>query len=131
MPDVDAAAGERLELARRKLQDARRALDVELFPAAVHEAYYGAFHAAQGLLATEGVEARTHRGTIQEVGRLFVRTDRLDEEMASLLARLLDLRLEGDYGVMEPPERDDAVWAVDAATRYVDAVARLLESASR
>lgn len=78
------------------------------------------------LLATEGSQPRTHRGTIQEVGDRFVRSGPMSEEDASLLSRLLDLRLEGDYGVAEPVDEEDATWALRAARRYVDAVEDLL-----
>lgn len=126
MPDVDPAVKERLELAHRKLDEAGQARDVGLHASAVHEAYYAAFHAAMALLSTEGSEPRTHRGTVQEVARCFVRTDRLAEDDASLLPRLLDMRLEGDYGVTEPVTEEDAVWAVRAAERYVEAAEALL-----
>lgn len=126
MPDIDPAAKEHLELAHRKLDEAGQARDVGLRSSAVHEAYYAAFHAAMALLATEESEPRTHRGTVQEVGRRFVETDRMDEDDASLLPRLLDMRLESDYGVTEPVTEEDAVWAVQAAGRYVEAAETLL-----
>lgn len=113
-------------MAHRKLEEAEQALEAELSSSAVHESYYTAFHAAMALLSTEGSEPRTHRGTVQEIARLFVQTDRFEEDTASLLPRLLDMRLEADYGVIEPVPHDDAAWAVQAAKRYVTAAEDLL-----
>jgi uncharacterized protein (UPF0332 family) len=74
------------------LSDAGLLLDAE------SRLYYAIYHAAVALLLTEGVEPRSHAGTLGLLGLHFVKTGRLSPEHGRLFARIQKYRIEADYG---------------------------------
>jgi uncharacterized protein (UPF0332 family) len=64
---------------------------------AVSRAYYGAFHYARALLLTLGEEPITHSGVETLLHRHWVRTGRLDPEIARRFSKLQKMRIDADY----------------------------------
>jgi uncharacterized protein (UPF0332 family) len=64
---------------------------------AVSRAYYAAYHWARAVLLTKGIEAKTHRGTIQLFSLHFVKDGPLSDDTAALLAHLETYRELSDY----------------------------------
>jgi len=60
--------------------------------------YCAIYHAAIAVLLTEGVEPRSHAGTVSLLGLHFVKTGRMGAEDARLFARIQKYRIESDYG---------------------------------
>lgn len=112
--------------ARAKLAAARHLLDGGFGADAVPPAYYAAFHVAEAALATEGAEPRSHEGLKSLFGLRFVKTGRLPAELASILRELKDERENGDYSIFPAISEDEAVRAVESATRFVDTVEEFL-----
>lgn len=112
--------------AREKLAAARHLLDGGFGADAVPPAYYAAFHVAEAALATEGDEPRSHEGLKSLFGLRFVKTGRLPAELASILRELKDERENGDYSIFPAISEDEAVRAVESATRFVDTVEEFL-----
>ena len=86
-----------LEKAERKLMVAEKLLRSDDYEDAVSRAYYAVFHAAQGLLLTEGERAETHKGLVTLFGLLFVKTGKFKKDLGKYLANLKDERESGDY----------------------------------
>ena len=49
----------------------------------VSRAYYAVFHAAQGVLLTEGLAAATHQGLMNLFGLHMVKTGKLDKKFGN------------------------------------------------
>jgi uncharacterized protein (UPF0332 family) len=108
--------------ARDKLAAARAVLAAGLPADAVPPAYYACFHVAEAALAVDGDEPRTHEGVKSLFGLRFVRTGRLDPELASILRELKDERESGDYSVFPAITAEDATRAIAMAERFVAAI---------
>ena len=108
-----------LEKAERKLKVAEKLLRSDDYEDAVSRAYYAVFHAAQGLLLTEGERAETHKGVVTLFGLLFVKTGKFKKDLGKYLANLKDERESGDYEVFSYIDRETAETAIEEAKEFV------------
>lgn len=80
------------------------------------------------MIMNRGSDARTHRGVLSELNRLLVRGDALDPELAGDFARIQAERLKADYEPGLRIQEEDAHWAVERASLFVEQAAALLSS---
>jgi uncharacterized protein (UPF0332 family) len=110
----------------RKLRDeARRELDVGLLDRGVSTLYFAALHACRAMLATRGIEPRSHRGMRSVVSLHFVKSGLVAADFARHLARLQDYREGADYLTtfsVTPAEADELASACDAVLRDCERV---------
>ena len=123
-------AGRYLEKARRCLAHARAILGIALGEEAGRSAYLTAFHAAQALIFERlGTVARSHQGVHGEFAKLAKNEPSIDPDLRRFLSQAYDLKVLADYETgpeaVVPLER--AAAAVDAAERFLDCVAQLVE----
>jgi uncharacterized protein (UPF0332 family) len=109
-----------LKKARDKLRVAAQLLDLGSYDDSVSRAYYAAFHAAQAMLASQGLEADSHAGVKTLFGLHFIKTKRLDAKFGRYLKNLKDDREEGDYDAISFLDAEVARNALRAATEFVD-----------
>ncbi len=98
----------RLLLAQRELDEAAAGTLLAaqgFFRQAVTRAYFSAFHVAQGLLATHGLEAGTHEGVQRLLGLHFVLPGALSKDAGRALSALLARRHEADYRLLVDVDR--------------------------
>lgn len=109
----DEAVRERIE---HELAKASRAADAATrnaaaadYETAANRLYYAALHMAKAVLATEGLEPKSHRGVRQLLVVHFVADERLPEWAEPALARLETERDLADYAAefVTPQERYD------------------------
>lgn len=79
------------------LREAKVLADQELMEGATSRAYYSAFHAVQALLLTEGLQPKTHQGTLYLFNHHFVKMGLIEPEYSQILARAAKYREEADY----------------------------------
>ena len=115
-----------LEKAAQKLQAAEQLLKLGYYDDTVSRAYYCAFHVAQAILSTEGLEARTHQGIVNLFGLHFVKTGKFGKEFGKYLANLKDDRENGDYEIYSAIDQETARHAVDEAAKFFKEAQRFL-----
>ena len=108
------------------LAAARHLLDGGFHADAVSRAYYAAFHWAQALLVSHGIQARSHRGVIQLIGLHFVREGRLAESDAAGLAHLETYRELSDYSASASFTRAQAEEEIARADQFIEACKRVI-----
>lgn len=87
----------RLASARNALGEVQSLSKDEYFNAAVSRLYYACFHAVSALLIHAGIEARTHTGVRQMLGKEFVQTGILSRDMSKFYTNLYSKRQNSDY----------------------------------
>ena len=107
--------------AETSLKAARALLSVDPDSAA-SRAYYAAFHGVSALFCAEGKTFSKHTAVLAAVHRDLVNTGRWTKELGADYSSLQVLRQIGDYGGGSHVEERDAVAAVDAAARIIEAV---------
>ncbi|AEB08443.1 HEPN domain protein [Desulfobacca acetoxidans DSM 11109] len=108
-----------LEKARKKLEVAKKLLDLGEFEDSVSRAYYAVFHAAQALLLSEGQKAESHKGVITLFSLLFVKTGKMDKKFGKYLTDLKDNRETCDYELFAYAEAESSQRALQEAEAFV------------
>ena len=100
MTDANRRANVASEFARadESMRAGRLLLEAGLLHDAESRLYYAIYPAAIAVLLTEGVEPRSHAGTLSLLGLHVVKTGRMGAEDARLFARIQKYRIESDYG---------------------------------
>lgn len=87
----------RIEKAERTYQAALLNINNNYVETAANRLYYSAYYAVSALLLAFGIVARTHTGVKGMLGLHFINPKLLDDSFGILYARLLSLRMTGDY----------------------------------
>ncbi|WP_263820605.1 HEPN domain-containing protein [Salinibacter sp.] len=110
------------EKAREALSDAEVLLERGSPEATINRGYYAVFQIARAALLTEGESPDTHSGIIRRFGYHFVRTERVSEEVGSILTTAQSMRGEADYDAFSDFGREEAAELVEKANRFIEAV---------
>lgn len=64
---------------------------------AVNRLYYACFYAASALLLANGIEAKSHDGVRQMIGKHFILTGKMPLELGKFYTIIFNKRTSGDY----------------------------------
>lgn len=126
-PEVLALARHRFARAREALAEGERLLATDSPRGAVNRLYYATFYAARALLATKERDTSKHRGVISMFQREFVKTGRVNRDLARVLPRLFEKRQRTDYADFADVGLEEASDLHDQARAFVDECERVLE----
>lgn len=122
------ATAAELALADEELAAAGHLLGAGLARVALTRCYFAAFHAVRARLYAEGLEPRTHSGTLHLFNQHFVKTGRYAPTTSRLLARLQKFREEADYAQAFVIDEAGAREELEAARELVEQIRRELEA---
>ena len=74
---------------------------------AVSRLYYYLYHAVRALLLSQGLEPKTHEGTLRLLSLHFTKPGILDAETSHIFTRLMKYREEADYNPSYVFAKDD------------------------
>jgi uncharacterized protein (UPF0332 family) len=114
-----ALAQYRLDSAEERLKAARLLLEKKMYADAASRSYYAVFQAARAALATKGLDSRKHSGIIGLFNQQFVKTGVLPKDYGKILKSSKDLRQASDYDDFYMISREEALAAVENATRFI------------
>lgn len=92
---------------------------------AIARAYFALFAAVKGLLLTENLDPKTHKGLNAMLGLHFVKTGRLPGETGTVFSQLRTWREQCDYN-MQPFTPAQARQALDEAERMIRSIEALI-----
>ena len=129
---MDAITGKdlaiyRLKSAEERLKAARLLLERQMYADAVSRVYYAVFQAARAALATKELDSCKHSGTIGLFNQQFVKTNILPKDYGKILKSSRDLRQAGDYDDFYLVSREEALTAVESASRFIRGIRLFLE----
>jgi len=94
----------------------------------VNRLYSACFYAVSALLLTEGHSSPKPSGVRARFGQHWIAPGRLAKDMGRFYRRLFDARQKGDYADLVTFDRAEvSIWVAEAG-KFVEQVARLLES---
>lgn len=79
------------------LKEAKVLAAQDLWEGATSRTYYSAFHATQAALLTEGLQPKSHQGTLYLFNHHFAKKGVIEPEYSQILARAAKYREEADY----------------------------------
>ena len=126
-PEWAALARHRFQRARETFNDGVVLLERGALNSAVNRLYYAAFYAARALLATEGLDASRHSGVITLFGQRFVKDGTIPPEIAKVLPRSFEKRLDTDYEDFSSMDQREVEAVRQGVEQFLQACERLLE----
>lgn len=81
--------------------------------------YYAAFYAVSAFFALQGRNFSKHSGLLAAVHRDLVKPGYWPKELGADYSSLLEMRITGDYGVLEHVSESEAKEAIQAAQRIL------------
>jgi uncharacterized protein (UPF0332 family) len=119
-----------IDKAERALSSARVLVEVGDPEGACNRAYYSMFDAAHAALFALGHEEaatpiKTHHGLVLKFGLHVVKTSKLPSTYGEALNAVQRIRQIADYSGTSI-SRDEAVWAIEEATRFLEAVKSII-----
>jgi len=86
-----------MRLAKQKLAVAQEMIKLSYFDDAISRAYYAMLYAAKALLLSIDVDAKSHSGVLNQFGKHFIKTGKLDKQYSRMFALALRAREVSDY----------------------------------
>lgn len=87
----------RLQRAKETIQEVDIHIENEFWNTAINRMYYACFYAVGALLVKNEVVTSSHSGARQKFGQLFVKTGKIDKNLAKHYTKLFERRQKGDY----------------------------------
>ena len=87
----------RLKRAKETILEVDTHIENGFWNTAINRMYYACFYAVGALLVNHGVETASHSGARQKFGQLFVKTGKIDKNLAKHYTKLFERRQKGDY----------------------------------
>ena len=87
----------RMENARKTLEEVPVHRENGFYNTAINRMYYACYYAANALLVAHGIEAKSHDGVRQQLGKQFVLTGLLSSDLGKFYSRLFAKRTTADY----------------------------------
>lgn len=123
---MEKKISQELDLAEQLLQDARFLLDKGSLRSSVNRTYYAAFHGIRALLASEGLNPKTHKGVLNQFGEKFIKTEKMDISFSDSLRRCFDARQEADYDIFVSFELDEVEGLITEVEALIEQVKQFL-----
>lgn len=73
-------------------------IQFKFYETAINRLYYGCYHIVRALLLTKDLVPKTHSGVVSNLNQHFVSIGVFDKENAAFFSRLLNERMDEDYG---------------------------------
>ncbi len=96
-----------LDKAHACLKDGEQLLQLDSVSAAANRFYYAVFHAIHALFVTNGIQSKSHNGTIAQFNQQFVKTGLIDPKFGHFVALMENMREKADYDVIYDVTRED------------------------
>ena len=87
----------RIERAKETIAEVETHIENRFWNTAVNRMYYACFYAVNALLMKHNIEVSSHAGVRQKFGQHFVRTGKVNRELAKYYTELFEKRHKGDY----------------------------------
>ncbi len=118
-PDKEKAKRS-LEISEQRLNEAEKALELNIFQYTIIEAYMAMFHAARALLYKDGVQEKSH------FAMSIYFKDKYSDKIPLHILNFLNIhrteRHEAMYGLEYKPEKQDAVLAIEDAKVFIEEI---------
>jgi uncharacterized protein (UPF0332 family) len=116
----------KLTKARELLTDVNILVENGGYNSVISRLYYACYHATVALLLTKDIQSKTHKGVMILLHKEFVLKNEFDLEKSAFFNRLLQERIEEDYGDFLVVDESEILEFVEPAKEYIDYIERLI-----
>jgi len=116
-----------LDKAHACLKDGEQLLQLDSVSAAANRFYYAVFHAIHALFVMNGIQSKSHNGTIAQFNQQFVKTGLIDPKFGHFVALMENMREKADYDVIYDVTREDLEALKPVAYELLSIIENLLK----
>ena len=116
------------EKAERFLAEGDDMVHQQRWDMAANRFYYACYHMVHAVFITHGIVAKSHDGTLTELGKNFILTGLLDKKYGRFYARMIQLRIKADYNSVAEVSADEVLEMAPLSHDFVDSLRQLLPS---
>lgn len=88
--------------------------------------YYACFYAVGALLVKHNIEVSSHHGIRQKFGQYFVKTGKVDRNLAKHFTELSEKRLKGDYNDFFDYDEETVLRLYPLTKEFIDQIEKIL-----
>lgn len=108
-----------IENAEERIKSANILLENKLYNDAISRAYYAFFDAANALLVTKGLMAKTHAGVINLFSMHFIKTKQVPVEYIKYFRQAKTAREEADYELLKKFNKQETQDIINTAEGFI------------
>ena len=87
----------RLEIAKERIANAEKILEIEDYKTVANRSYYAIFSAMRAVLALEGFDSKKHSGVIAKFREHYIKNRVFPAELSGMIDDLIEVRQSSDY----------------------------------
>lgn len=95
--DRDLLVSLQVSKSHRILDEADEMMSLHHWDIAANRYYYACYHMLQALFISRGIPAKSHEGSLTQLGQQFILTGQLDKKYGRFFSRMIQLRQKADY----------------------------------
>ena len=127
MSDKQAAIDLKIMKAKALLSEVDALIKLTFYATAVNRLYYACFHATKALLLSKDIIPKTHSGVVTMLHLHFVQTGEFESKYAAFFSKLMQQRIEEDYGDFLIVKESEVVEFIEPAKAYVAYIEKILK----
>jgi uncharacterized protein (UPF0332 family) len=112
--------------AMETIEEVETHIDNKFWNTAINRLYFACFYAVGALLVQHKIEASTHTGIRQKFGEHFVRTGKVERELAKHYTELFEKRHKGDYNDFYDYDEDTVLKLYPKSKEFIDRIGEIL-----
>jgi uncharacterized protein (UPF0332 family) len=117
----------RIVRANETIDEVRIHIENKFWNTAINRMYYACFYAVSALLAKDKIEVLSHSGVRQKFGEHFVKTGKIDRDLAKHFTDLFEKRHKGDYNDFYDYDEETVLRLYPVSKRFVDEITTILD----
>jgi len=88
------------------------------YASVISRAYYAIFYLAEALLISEGISVKSHRGLLNQLGKYFIKPEKIPAKCNEVFQRAFDRRMVSDYEFEPDITRETAQEVLEDASYF-------------
>jgi uncharacterized protein (UPF0332 family) len=116
----------RINRAKETIQEVRSHIEKRYWNTAINRMYYACFYAVSALLVKDKIDVSSHSGARQKFGEHFVKTGKIDRNLAKHFTELFEKRHKGDYNDFFDFDEETVIRLYPLSQRFIEEVEKIL-----
>jgi uncharacterized protein (UPF0332 family) len=118
----------RIDRAKETIEEVRTHIENKYWNTAINRMYYACFYAVSALLAKDKIDVSSHSGVRQKFGEYYVKTGKIDRNLAKHFTDLFEKRHKGDYNDFYDFDEETAFRLYPVSQSFIIEIERILDS---
>ncbi|HPR33469.1 MAG TPA: HEPN domain-containing protein [Prolixibacteraceae bacterium] len=116
----------RITRSKETIEEVRVHIENRFWNTAINRMYYACFYAVSALLAKDKIEVSSHTGVRQKFGEYYVKTGKINRDLARHFTELSEKRHKGDYNDFYDYDEETVIRLYPVSKRFIEEIISIL-----